>query len=234
MMPLEITAKLVGPVLTNDGYIALDSLLHWAVWDMLGREPYWDRHATDRRRCAATRRNGDSTKGLTFYQLPLRKVNAPFRGKWYWAASFAQWPEDVHIDTAHFSKRFPQERVHLLKGTPTVPIASGPLKSYRIPFNVFVASEVRFYAVGDAEIVRNLLRRVRGIGKKHHRGFGMVREWNVEQCDDDWSEWLPDGSPSRSIPCKEHEADGLFGFRPPYWHPDCQTWCMMPKVKEIA
>lgn len=110
-----------------------------------------------------------------------------------------------------------------------VDVASGTLKSYRLPQRLRNVNYVSWFCCGDRREILKALRRVKYIGKKTAHGNGEIAEWTVDRVDHQswWYADSPDGQllmrplPVIAVP------DNVIGKRKdfcavssPYWHPD--------------
>lgn len=88
--------------------------------------------------------------------------------------------------------------------TKRINITAGINKGYRIPQQVTHVKDgrVTWFAIGDAEAIRDLLTDVTHLGKKRSVGRGAVTSWLVEPYDS-WGDGFPvvrDGRPLRALP----------------------------------
>jgi len=166
------------------------------------------------------------SEGMTM-PLPIARCEE-HTPKWYYAASFAVWPQTVADGVDHWNKRFDIQYSHLIdfgKRKATVNISSGHYKAYHMPLWYRHALWVRWYVLGEPERIRELLSCCTHIGKKTSQGWGSVLRWEVEEWHSDWSVRRDDGQLMRAIPA----AEGIVhGFRPSYWLPEHQTVCAVP------
>ncbi len=84
-----------------------------------------------------------------------------------------------------------------------ISVGGAQYKGWSMRLTVIDWREVHFWCRGDAEEVARLLRNVPAVGKKQAWGFGLVDEWRVEECADDWSERGPRGQPTRPLPVED-------------------------------
>lgn len=140
-------------------------------------------------------------------------------------ASIGQCEAEAH-ERRFVNKRFPVLEAQML-ATPKlrrILTAGGLSKGYRIPSELVHLRDdtMTFYAVGDAEQVRDLLACIHYLGKRRGVGHGKIVRWEVEQIDA-WEGFpvLREGRPIRPLPLDwpglgEHRRE----FRvpsPPYW-----------------
>ena len=118
-------------------------------------------------------------------------------------------------------------------------LASAAYKGWSMTLNVVAWRECHFWAHGDAEEIERLLAQLPAIGKKQSYGYGLVAPggWSVEEVGEgrDWSEYGPDGAPTRPIPVNgcvaqpPRSALRHCAYRSPAY--DAQQWvdCWVPE-----
>jgi hypothetical protein len=221
MRPMRVRAYLRTGVI-SDRYLPLDGVLLFQA----ARRTFGPRDAT-----LPGQSRGHSPKHVHGL-VPLVERN-PGR-QWYYACSFAQWPEHVAEGKDYWNKRFDNGYAELLDlgRQRKVNVGEGRYRSYHMPVFYLAALWVEWYAVGNIDAVRSLLADVWALGKKTVQGFGRVARWEVEPWPEDWSEWRR-GQPMRAIPASALPATPtnlrLWGFRPSYWLPENQALCLMPR-----
>lgn len=102
---------------------------------------------------------------------------------------------------SHYTSAFPIGRGVMLASKERTKIqqTGGRYKSFRLPLRNRVIDRVVWFAAlrvgnnGSSPMsqLRRLLKRVQHIGKKTSQGHGMVKEWIVEACEQDWSWYAP-------------------------------------------
>jgi len=95
----------------------------------------------------------------------------------------------------------------------------GPFKSAAVQFAALPPQTVRFWCVGDAKALRELLRGLSFLGKKGAMGYGAVAGVEVEPAPEDWSV-VKDGLLTRPIPLRflrRAELVMAVPWQPPYW-----------------
>lgn len=217
-VPLNITAHLeCGAVC--DTFLPIDGILKYQILrERHGAQdvtvPGVELHSTD-----------ESSKWEQ-QGMPLLKVGKHVSRWWYYAASFAVWPDHVADGTDHWVKKFDSRLIDLLESkTPKrLDVGRGRYRAYHMPVFYRATSHVDWYVVGDRVRIESLLSTVTHIGKKTAQGWGAVSRWTVEPHAEDWSCWR-DGKPMRAIPASEGV---LYGVRPSYWSPANQTACILP------
>lgn len=193
---LKITAKmLTGQVATVDGYLAIDGVLA-KVWieenypELIG-QPF-------------------DFNNIIEADLPIER-----RGEgndWYYAASFACFKplkETRRFWHKKFDEGLATQYIDFQGKRGAIETKSGRFKNYRMPLNIILVPEINWYVRGDKEEIERLLQKVKYIGKKASQGLGAVKEWIIEEIDEDLS-WL------RPIP--DPNGDDYSAIRPPYWY----------------
>jgi CRISPR type IV-associated protein Csf3 len=204
-----------------DGYLPLDAVVYAALMREL-RGP-----------------KGASAPGAHALNQELGGVGArmPFERRncsteqWYYACSFAQWPEAVANGKDYWSKRFdaPLSSLVDFRGRRgRIVTGSGRYKGYRHPVYYRHALYVDWYCVGRAAELRRLLAWCSHLGKETGEGWGAVLRWEVSPWLADWSETDVNGRLMRAIP--DPSGSRLYGIRPSYWSPRHQFPCRLPEL----
>lgn len=213
MTPLRVQARLLGAICLPNGPLALDGLLTWAEASRRGLPP--------------PANAGDCTS----LPIPL----AQERG--IWLASFGAYEVDER-EGDWTNRRFPLPEAQDMGDVKMrrVMLSAGPSKSYRLPRERLHLTDdiVTWWAIGDADPVRDLLGEVNYLGKRRAVGLGKVREWIVEPCDS-WEGFpvLRDGMPLRSLPLDwpsvSVDAERAYAvLQPPYWDNARRVEAMVP------
>lgn len=165
--------------------------------------------------------------------LLCHEIHTP---NWYFACSWAQWPNHAREGKDYWAKRIATNRMDIVNmgRKSKVVIEKGRYRSYHMPIFYFSALYVDWYCVGEQQAIQELLSDVWAIGKKTVQGWGRVAEWIVEPWSEDWSTWRGT-EPMRAIPAASLDKFDmgrvrLHGFRPPYWKAENQTLCLLPTV----
>lgn len=216
MIPLRITAALASPVSLPFGSLGLDSLLMWAVAMKTNLGPVGFRPMVD-------------------IDIPVAKSPC---GRFYLASfSIASWELR---ERRHINRPFPVARAQEMAADDFTRIQTnlGAQKHFRIPIDVAHAAgdTIAWYALGDAEPMRELLSVVTHVGRRRGAGHGRVPSWNVEPCEP-WGEGFPvarDGKPLRPLPL---DWPGLVEpmlarvpLMPPYWEPSRAEMCAVAEA----
>jgi len=210
MIPLAITAHLRGPI---TGAPMLDGLLAFVVAARAGHVAGFG---------------------------PLEQVEIPIamepEGRFHMCSSpIVSWDQR---ELRYINRKFPLHEAQLLGDARLrrVQLSAGATKSYRIPGEVAWAERdvIRWYAIADADAVREILLVVTHLGKRRAVGRGAIDRWEVEPCES-WGEGFPvvhDGKPVRPLPADYpglHEpslAYSTLSF--PYYQHERETLCAVP------
>jgi len=227
MKPFRIIAELLdGKVATTDGYLPIDSILSYAWIKINKPDELYNSNP-----------NALSMEEMIIPELPIEKRE--MAGEWYWAASFAIYQaEGEFIDYWH--KRFDKEHEQFLTGRKmTFYPQSGRFRSYRMPLPGDLTQRIVWYCYGNSAKTLKLLidAAITHIGKKRSQGYGLIKQWKVEETDEDYSEIGPDGGLMRSMLKPPEGLQGntimrRYGIRPPYWHVDNIFNCIVPAKGE--
>lgn len=149
---------------------------------------------------------------------------------WGWCASAADETAWAGRGVLEVRKRPELGKMSRYTSDRSANISSGHMKAYDLKIPTVLAREVVWYAHGDPDRVRHLLSTyVPAIGKKRSTGNGTVREWIVEQIDEDRSVVAPDGQLMRRMPRGAVDGSpGHGGIRPPYYHHTRQVESVEP------
>jgi len=140
---------------------------------------------------------------------------------WVWCAS-ALFPAGPQTETVrHWRCRFRQDRAPgLTAGSPN--LTNGVYRDWNMPVPLLLCHRLVGYATGDRREVKNILKRLKALGKKRSQGFGKIVSVAVERIEEDraltWEgaamRWLPAGDGVRRV-----------RPRPPYWNPHGAVPC---------
>lgn len=215
MIPLHVRVYFQTGLI-SDEFLPLDSILHYhAVRHILGPQDIT--------------LPSELTQKIEV-ELPIQKIGTG--ADWYYACSFAQWPEAIAEDKSFFVKQIRTQHsdlVNFASKRGKINNRSGQYKSYHVTVYYRHAMHVDWYLVGDPEGIANLLKFCTHFGKKTSQGWGAVLAWKVATFPFDWSVYGREGQLMRAIPT---DGEGfLYGIRPSYWLPENQYNCLMPNVK---
>ena len=136
------------------------------------------------------------------------------------------------------NKRAPVEEYQRFGVRGTVQISAKEDKSWRIPLETghLVGSVLRWWALGDAHGIAELLSAVHYLGKKRGDGLGRVQRWTVEPCTP-WDGFpvVRAGRPLRSLPPNYpglEDPDLAYGrLTPPYWDTSVSGLVAVPRAE---
>ncbi|AOS94735.1 MULTISPECIES: hypothetical protein [Mycobacterium avium complex (MAC)] len=180
--------------------------------------------------------------------LPLARCGDPDHDPdWHWMATFA----DLHPHHSGISQpdvrwrtsRTDRQRLQQLATTissRTVSKHSGRYQDRTIPVTAHPATSLTWRAVGDPDVIRDLLADLRSIGKHRNSGQGRITTWDVTETPD-VAEWFAGhehepGVLGRTVPPRclrdattgEIGAPGIGALRPPYHHHSSRTSIYQP------
>lgn len=203
MTPLQVIARVAGPIALPNHPLALDALLASQVALRDGLPV--PRHADD---CQPI-------------EIPIQREP---RGRFH-LCSHGSFEWDRHA-LRYINRRAPIEQYQTLGNDRLrrVQITAGPNKSYRIPMETghIVNDEMTWWCIGDAGAIRELLSRVLYLGKKRSVGLGRVSAWSVVACLT-WPGFpvVRNGKPLRPLPTDwpglERPRCGYANLTYPYW-----------------
>lgn len=220
--PFKVTCKLLdGRINSADGLLFLDAILYHA---------WFAKYALDV--LTGERRVEDAGYfGLPLRQLPNNRYAASCGFYVLYDTTVEYWSKKPNFMGVLGDVYFDIE-----SGTGKINTSSGQQRAYRTPNIIRTVGDIEFYGYGTIDKVRELLSYIPAVGKKPAEGWGMVREWVVEPCAEDWTTEGPYGL-MRPIPLGEweckHEAEiRMCGIRPPYWKACNQEVCYIPEVSK--
>lgn len=214
--PLHIRAYLQTPVI-SDRFLPFDSILYnQFIRDNMGPKDF-------------TKPRESTVREYSGLWMPILKQNVD-TPDWYYACSFAVWPEETIRGKHEYAKRFDtHEGVKYLdfqgkRGK--IDTARGANKNYFIKEYTFCAPYVEWYCRGKKDQLELLLPFITHVGKKSSQGCGSVLRWEINQTDKDWFKRDDKGRRMRAIPSENGPA--VYGIRPSYWEPRHQTTVYLP------
>ena len=177
--------------------------------------------------------------------LPLARCA---RGEdWHWACTCAQ-PVDGQQDMPDvrywLGAADPRDLEEVAEAMPgRLEIGQGRYRQHYMPLLTTVTSAVTWDAVGDPDIIRDLVQNIWAIGKKRAAGQGRVLRWEVHPTDrEPWEagHLHPDGAVGRPTPStclppeilneNRHGGIGWAGLRAPYHHRSRQRRLVLPQL----
>lgn len=219
--PLKITARLSDHRINSaNGLVFLDCILYHGWFAKYAPEVLQD--------------VGPHEKTDMNFGLPLRQLHTDSGIRYAASCGFySQYGYKIE----YWNKRpdFTGKNAKYLAGGGKIDTSKGELKAYHFPQVIRTVSDIEFYAMGNAEKIKDLLSYVPAIGKKYAAGWGNVEEWVVEEFDEDWT---TDGKYGlmRPMPIEEYDPKdriytmGECAIRPPAWKACNHKLCYIPKV----
>jgi hypothetical protein len=200
MVPIAVRATVASAVALPGYAIALDSLLMAAVATRDDLPPLGFREKVE-------------------FAIPLAKERGIY------LASLGLFEHEAY-ERRFLTKRFPLAEAQAFGDAKLkrVNMSAGLCKNYRIPMETIHLHNdaMTWFAIGDLDVVRDLLSWVHYLGKKRSVGLGRVQQWVVEECEQ-WDGFpvLRDGRPLRPLPLdwpglKEYRVERRV-LSPPYW-----------------
>lgn len=221
--PIKVTAKMTdGRLNSADGIVMLDSIVYHS-W-------FW-------KHCPEVLQGMGRSEYAGYTGLPLRQLPGN-----RWAASKGVY-EEFGQSVEHLNKRpnfFGADKLGYLdmdKGI--ISNSVGLYRAYRIPsvIRTVKGGMITFWAMGHKDEVQELLDLIPAVGKKYAAGYGLVDQWIVEDCEEDYSLWHPDYGLMRPVEVDSDEARSLdlsgypimrYGVKPPYWKSKNMRLCYVP------
>lgn len=172
---LKITAKLVdGRFVSTDGIIMLDSIIYHG---------WFSKYHPETLETGKWMTNHNIHIGLPITQYDNRRV---------YAASKAIYTP-IATSVEYWNKRpdfFNADKINYLdmkKGL--ISDSVGGYRAYRSPMIVHTVkdNQVFFYCRGNKNKIEDLLSYIPAIGKKNRQGYGLIKEWAIEEIEEDYS-----------------------------------------------
>lgn len=216
---LEVTIQLETPVCFI-GYFYLDGILQYqTLVNLLGPDFF----------------NLDKNEGLVI-PVPLAWVG---KEKKFPACSIAQFEEGAEGIT-RWRKRWDSPNddfVDFGNKKERVEHKAGHFKCYDMPLVYHSLPEIKFYCVGNAPLILELLEPISFIGKKRSQGFGKVRKVFIDEIKEDYSV-IKEGVLTRPVPVEEISLYSIIegpiiqmGYKAPYYWPENIAFCFAPGSK---
>lgn len=214
-LPL-IEAKLDSPlILSPEAYLTLDSLLS-AACQLFGEDGQ---------------------------QLPLKNTDGVFHGSAVMmvgrpVVNEAAFVSRMTIDDFSHPRIIPNRRKKM-----AVKMTCFPDKPRLDRYQAFHVPAVAWFAFGDPGNAIALLRRLPGLGKRCHTGYGQVSAYSATEMAHDHAWVLPDASPARPLPvglCRHIGLDpgqlviDRATFKPDYFDFNHAGLCALPTTRFIS
>lgn len=220
--PFRLRFKMMTPVCLSHPWIHLDGIIaHLLLRKLLGRDFY----------LLPSKLPIDFFKTLT---LPLKRYKQDKAFMYHSSVSFFEIKQ-IYVDTLF--KRFEDKFLRLMdEGRSTrIDTTRGRFKNYMIRLPYISTPTVTFYGHGNISEIKNLIKRLPGLGKKIAAGFGFFNSFSIKQTRQDCS-IIKNGLAARPIPLlfvdetQEHERM-LLAYKFPYWAKGNVLPCVPPEEK---
>lgn len=160
--------------------------------------------------------------------LPIKK-SGPKNDFWFYACSFAQFP-DVVAEDSSFKVKSGDWLKHsdYFNGKRKIDNQRGKFKNAHIKLYYRHCEYIDWYCVGWPEEIAELLQFCTHLGKNTGDGWGEVLRWEVIEWPEDWSVRGQGNKLMRNVPLSQNGRGLLYGLRPSYWNPRHIAVCKMP------
>lgn len=150
-------------------------------------------------------------------------------------ASVSIFDEDItSLARMHYiRRRFEDKYLKFMKPVKKIGINKGTLKNYEMKIIQVSPARVRFYCVGVKGILEELLKDLRGLGKKINTGNGVILSFEIKPILEDHS-FSMNGIANKPIPVrflKSTSRQAPMTWLPPYWARDKIEVCAPPGAK---
>ena len=225
-MFLRVTAYLINSIAVSDDWSpSLDSLIDLSVLQKEATHLVCPNPSLEQIK--------ESEKYYEKYH-PIAKTE--FEGEVFRACSSPYYLFQAE-DTTRYRKRWDYQEKHLDWGKKKAKFSTseGHTKSYDLPLYLRVVNSIDWFCIGDLQTLKQYLSFIRYLGKKRSYGYGQIEKWEVKEFTQDWS-LFKDGLITRPIPFRLVQNQPFhgntimrWGWRSPYWLPENQDICLMPK-----
>lgn len=232
LVPVRVVAELASGVGSTSGWgPGLDGIV---------ASELWARHKGAQIAAGEDPVGLDPNRDPEDLDLPFARVECAT--SWYWASTCG-YPDgrDPHPEVRYWTGRADQQELAVLAANPpaSIPDRQGRLRSRVMPLPVLMCRRMVWHAIADPSQLREILPRVRAIGKKRGCGEGEVRKWTVDEVDIDpfaAAHLHPDGTLGRPTPIEalgeqpgvRTGARAVLGVRPPVMHPSRRAVVWLP------
>lgn len=222
MQPFKVTFRFQSPVVTDSEYpIHLDALIAWAVADEAessGSPTAWE----DADDLSFALDNAENENGKVW--KASRLIFTPQTERVLMNMIRKSNPEKIMED--YDAGRFEHSRkVNVINTN------SGQYRAYQMLIAHQWMEKAEAWGVGDIETVKDLLTRLKSVGKMGRNGFGLISSIEVEECTNAAIQWrlrvLPvdmDGVPGITY------TPGYHCLCAPYWRKTSQVVAQEPVV----
>ncbi len=208
MKNLIVEAKLASPLILQ-GYLTFDSFLGAMADERLG----------DWRKIPVKQTDGLFHASAAIIE-PFHKSGVG------WAASM-RWQHDWPVELAPKNTRGTPQALSAKRKRDFGQVLSG--------YHVLHANSIRWNVTGEEDVIKDLARGVRSIGKKRSQGYGKVTGWGIKHANEDFSIVGPRGEPMRPVPVSMFKGDTAHpiteaAWKPAYWDPRNRAACYAPEL----
>lgn len=201
----------------SDNYLPLDGVLYY----QLVRREFGEEILT---------KSGESSlREYGHIILPIRKTG-PKSEAWFYACSFAQFPQSVVEDSSFKVKSGDWlKQSDYFNGSKKIDITRGKFKNAHIKMYYRHCQYIDWFCNGDPEKLSELLQFCTHIGKNKGDGWGEVLRWEIINWPEDWSIRGNGNKLMRAVPLPDQNGKGfIYGIRPSYWNKRHIFVCKMP------
>lgn len=217
MRPLRITIYLRTPVALGHPWLHFDGIIAHMVRRAALGEKYYDQPSKAWLRWERAMKEGWAEEKDP---IPIKKwCSSKVPKRCVYRASVAIFDAEGFQLTKIY-KRFASQYAHIIRTKKRkLDIARGPFRSWAIKLPYVPATKAVFYVYGSKSKIEELLEHLPGLGKKVVVGFGEIRDFEIEEIEEDYS-LVKDGIAMRPLPTwmlsSFSEAFPLACW-PPYW-----------------
>jgi CRISPR type IV-associated protein Csf3 len=212
---LRIRAYLKTGVI-SDQYLPLDGILYYhLVRREMGEE-------------LITKSRESNVRQGANITLPIKK-SGPKNEFWFYACSFAQFPQSIVEDSSFKVKSGDWLRHdNHFNAKKKIDITRGKFKNAHIKLYYRHCTYIDWYCVGWPDKIAELLQFCTNIGKNTGDGWGEVLKWEITEWPEDWSVRGMGNKLMRNVPMQQDKPGFMYGLRPSYWNPRHISVCKMP------
>jgi len=212
---LRIRAYLSTGVI-SDQYLPLDAVLYY---HLVRREMPEQ---------VITKSRESNVRAGANINVPILK-SGPKNELWFYACSFAQFPDVVAEDSSFKVKTgdWLRHEEHF-DAKKKIDIQRGKFKNAHLKLYYRHCPYIDWYCVGNAKEIAELLQFCTHIGKNSGDGWGQVLRWEIKDWPEDWSIRGYGNKLMRAVPLRQDGRGYSYGLRPSYWNPRHIAICKMP------
>lgn len=220
MRNLRIEAILKSPVSITRSLLNIDGLIALAVANEMGLQ---------------------DTKYDPTIKIKIPVEICQYTGVYKASSGFYVGPES----SEKWHKRFDMEYQEYVDSNKQILIGRGYFKNYSMPIKIVQTKKIIWFARGEKnELLRLLNAHIDCLGKKRAQGYGIIKEWRIQEIEEECSLVFPNGNLSRQIPYEkatkllelhnkinlDTRNSALCTYQFPYWNTADQEQCFLPKA----